>query len=518
MTHRQSARASRWAALATLGLALSLVAATMAVPAAAMKRPRAADLVLHNGEVWTNDGRQSATAVAIKGRRVVAVGRDSRIRRWTGARTRVVNLRGAFVAPGFRDQHTHLLESAAEGETADFYRPTFTPFDPASADAGRTATARRHEEIYNRGETPVDECSHSEVTEQVKRGILVMQREAARQGVTTVVEAGLQDLGVIDALRELDSAGRLRVRHLVRVASGCVEQAARMGLRSGVGSRWVKVLGVKLYADGWLGPRTAALRAPYSDHPEVQYTREPFPLGILFLDTERAISEVTRAAKLGFNITSHAIGDRGAETVLDAYEAVGVRPRDRWQLEHVQVLGEDLFARMADDGVIGSMQLSFATSDQYFAESALGPERVRTSYAWRTMLRRGVRLAGGSDFPIEVLAPLWGLQRVVTRTEFDGTPPGGWHPEERLDLATALRLITSDSAFASFEEKRRGRIKRGNYADLVVLRENLFELPADCIAAATVLMTVTNGKVAFNGQQAYPPGYATCPSGAAPGG
>jgi predicted amidohydrolase YtcJ len=510
MTHRKGMLAVM--TLALLGAALFPVAV-------AAEHPRTADLVLHNGKVWTNDGHRGApTAVAIAGHRVVAVGSDRKVGRWAGDGTRVVDLHGAFVAPGFRDQHTHLLQSAAAGDTADAYRPAFTPFDPEAADASRRETARRHEEVYGRGETPVDQCSHSPVTAKLKQDILVMQDEAAKQGVGTVVEAGLRDLGVIDALRELDSAGKLKVRHLVRVAWGCIEEAAQMGLHTGVGSEWVKVLGVKLYADGWLGPRTAALRERYSDHPEVQYTRDPFPFGILFLNLDRAIRDVARAEELGFNITSHAIGDRGAETVLDAYEAVGVKPRDRWQLEHVQVMGDDLIERMADDGVIGSMQLSFATSDQHFADSALGPERVETSYAWNTMLRRGVRLAGGTDFSIEALAPLWGLQRVVTRTEFDGTPPGGWHPDERLDLATALGLITSDSAYASFEEKRRGRVERGNYADLVVLRENLFELPQDCIASATVLMTITNGRVAFEGEQAYPPGYASCPSGAAPAG
>jgi predicted amidohydrolase YtcJ len=511
---RRRGTSARWRT-ALAAMALAVLGAVVAPAGVSAKGP--ADLVLRKGQVWANDGRQSAaSAVAIAGRRIVAVGSDRRVRRWVGARTRVVNLRGAFVLPGFRDQHTHLLESASAGEPADSYRPTFTPHDPEAAAESRTETAREHEDIHNRGETPVDECSRSPVTRRLKRSILVMQKEAASQGVGTVVEAGLQDLGVIDALRRLDSAGRLRVRHLIRVAGGCIEEAARMGLRTGVGSRWVKILGVKLYADGWLGPRTAALRAPYSDHPQVQYTRDPFPLGILFLNLDEAIREVTRADRLGFNITSHAIGDRGAETVLRAYRAAGVKPRDRWQLEHVQVLGDDLIARMARDGVIGSMQLSFATSDQYFAESALGPERLRTSYAWKTMLRRGVRLAGGSDFPIEVLAPLWGLQRVVTRTEFDGTPPGGWQPQQRLKLATALRLITSADAYASFEEKRRGSIERGNYADLVVLRENLFRLPKDCIASATVLMTITNGKVAFKGEQAYPPGHASCPSDAAP--
>jgi predicted amidohydrolase YtcJ len=500
--------------LAVLGCATLL--AVLATPVAAGERPRPADLVLHNGVVWANEGRHGATAVAIDGRRIVAVGSDRRVLRRAGRRTRVVDLRGAFVAPGFRDQHTHLLQQAGAARPASFYRPTYTPFDPVAAEPGRFELAHRHEDIYNAGGTPVDECTRSPVTDELKQSILVMQEEAVRQGLTTAVEAGLRDLGVLDALRDLDRAGMLRMRHLVRIGGGCIEEAARMGLRTGVGSEWVKILGVKLYSDGWLGPRTAALRAPYSDHPEVQYTRDPFPFGILFLNQSRANRDVARADRLGFNITTHAIGDRGAETVLNAYDAAGVKRRDRWQLEHVQVMGDDLIERMADKGVIGSMQLSFATSDQHFAESAVGPIRARTSYAWKTMLRRGVRLAGGSDFSIEALAPLWGLQRVVTRTEFDGTPPGGWFPEQRLDLATALRLITSDDAFASFEERRRGRIERGDYADLTVIRENLFDLPEDCIAAATVLMTVSNGRIAFEGAQAYPPGHATCASGAAP--
>jgi predicted amidohydrolase YtcJ len=495
------------------GLGLAVLLAVTASPAQAGDR---ADLVLHNGDVWTGDGRDRATAVAVDGARIVAVGSNRQVLRRAGRGTRVVNLRGAFVAPGFRDQHTHLLQSAGGGAAASAYRPTYTPHDPVAAIPGRIALARRHEDIYNAGGTPVDVCTHSPVTDALKQNILVMQEEAAKQGVTTAVEAGLRDLGVLDALRELDAAGKLKIRHLVRVAWGCIEEAAGMGLRTGVGSEWAKVLGVKLYSDGWLGPRTAALRAPYSDHPQVQYTRDPFPFGILFLDQQRANRDVARAEQLGFNITTHAIGDRGAQTVLNAYDAAGVTRRDRWQLEHVQVMGADLIERMAAKGVIGSMQLSFATSDQHFAESAVGPIRVQTSYAWKTMLRRGVRLAGGSDFSVEVLAPLWGLQRVVTRTEFDGTPPGGWHPDQRLDLATALRLITSDDAFASNEEKRRGRIQRGDYADLTVIRENLFELPQDCIAAATVLMTIANGKIAFEGEQAYPPGHATCPSGAAP--
>ena len=225
---------------------------------------------------------------------------------------------------------------------------------------------------------------------------------------------------------------------------------------------------------------------------------------------------MARARQLGFNVTTHAIGDRGLAPTLAAYRANGVSATDRYSVEHAQVLGDDLIAEMERLGVVASIQLSFATTDQRFAESALGPQRAAQSYAWRTLDRRGVRLAGGSDFPVEVITPLWGLQRVVTRREFDGTPPGGWHPDQRFGVERALRLITADDAYASSEEQRRGSIAAGRYADLVVIRENLLELPEDCIAAATVLMTVVNGRVTFEGAQAYPPGDATCPSRRAP--
>ena len=338
----------------------------------------------------------------------------------------------------------------------------------------------------------------------MKQTLLDYQDQLAAQGLTTVVEAGLSDLGQLEALRRLDREGRLKVRFLIRVGWGCIEQAAAMGLKTGSGSEWVKILGVKLYSDGWLGPRTAALREPYEDRPHS---------GFLFLGQPRADADVARARELGFNITTHAIGDRGLETMLTAYEHDGVGEGERAQLEHAQVLGDDLIDRMARVGAIASVQLSFATTDMRFAESALGQERAARAYAWRTLIDRGVRLAGGSDFPVEQINPLWGVQRIVTRQEFDGTPPGGRHPDQRLTVEQALRLITADGALARMEEHERGKLEPGRYADLVVIRENLLSLPADCLAAGTVSMTVANGKVAFEGERAYPPGDATCPSG-----
>lgn len=479
------------------------------VPAAEAAGPTA-DLVLHSGTVWTGrPHRRRAQAVAVLGQRIVAVGSNRDVLRWAGARTRVIDLRGAFVAPGFRDQHTHLLNQADADAAADAYQPKWEGHDEAAAIERRRPIGQRHIDTFNQGRTPVDEFRHGVVTETLKNSILRMQEEAAKQGVTTVVEAGLTDLRAVDALLQLAAEGRLKVRHLVRVRWGGIERAAQLGWRTGFGNEWVKILGVKMYADGWLGPRTCALRRPYNDDP---YDWN-LPHGVLFLAQERANANVARAQELGFNITAHAIGDLGVQTMLNAYDRAGVSRRDRWCLEHVQVAGDDLLDRMARRGVIGSIQLSFPTSDHWFASKALGNRRTRReSYRWDTMLKRGVPLAGGTDFNIEVLDPLWGLQRSVTRHEFDGSPTGGFLPNEAVTVDDGLRLITADCAFASFEEHERGVVEVGKYADLVVLRENLLTIPRDCIAAATRLMTIANGKITFAGEVAYPPGDATCRS------
>lgn len=481
--------------------ALLLLAALVlaAAPAARADEP---SLILHGGVVWTG-GDRTAEAVAIEGERLSAVGASGEVRALAGARTRVVDLNGALVVPGFADHHTHILEQGNLGSL----EPSWSGHNPAASEAVRAAILGQHTAQHAAGQSPEDGCSSSPVTDAMKQTILDYQELLAAQGLTTVVEAGLSDLGQLEALRQLDREGRLKVRFLIRVGWGCIEQAAAMGLKTGVDSEWVKVLGVKLYSDGWLGPRTAALREPYNDRPHS---------GFLFLGQPRADADVARARELGFNITTHAIGDRGLDTMLTAYEHNGVGEGDRAQLEHAQVLGDDLIARMATVGAIASVQLSFATTDMRFAESALGAERAARAYAWRTLLDRGVRLAGGSDFPVEQINPLWGVQRIVTRQEFDGTPPGGWHPDQRLTVEQALRLITADGALARMEERDRGRLEAGRYADLVVIREDLRSLPADCLAAATVLMTVANGRVAFEGERAYPPGDATCPSGEAP--
>lgn len=460
------------------------------------------DLIVHGARIWTGvPDAATAQAVAVDEGRIVRVGGDAEVLAMRAATTKVVDARGGSVLPGFRDQHAHLL-----GADPGMAYPSMGQQSVADTEAGRAQVAAFHVATKAAGKTPSDEwrddpltdCTPpSPVTPELKGRLGASMQAAAEQGLTTFVAPGLGDLGVWDALQEMEREGPLPVRVLVRIAWGCIDEAAARGLRTGVGSDWVKVLGVKMYSDGWLGPRTCALREPYADRPLYD--------GILFRDPAFWVEAVGKARELGFNVGTHAIGDRAQAVMLDAYEANGVAPQDRWSLEHSQVLGEDLFERYAALGVVMSMQLSFATSDMGFTESALGPERARWAYAWRSALDAGVRLAGGTDFPIDVLNPLWGVQRVVTRSELDGRPAGGWHPAERLSLEQALRLITSDAAYASLEEQDRGTLEVGKWADLVLLREDLLTLPEDRIAGAAVQLTVVNGHVAFEGERAFPP-------------
>src|SRR5690625_288405 len=314
-----------------------------------------ADLVLHSGVIWTGrPGRSEVQAVAVSGQRIVAVGSNRDVLAWAGAATRTIDLQGAFVAPGFRDQHTHILTDANADASAETYRPVWDGHDEEAAFESRRRTGQVHIETYNAGRTPVDSSEHGDVDETLRASILRMQDEAAKQGLSTIVEAGVTDLRTVDALLQLADEGKLKVRHLVRVRWGGIEEAAQLGWRTGFGNEWVQILGVKLYADGWLGPRTSALRNPYNDDPYDW----GLPKGIQFLAQQRANNDVARAQELGFNVTAHTIGDRGVQTMLDAYDRAGVTPDDRWCLEHVQVAGDDLLDRMAEKGVVASIQLS----------------------------------------------------------------------------------------------------------------------------------------------------------------
>ena len=500
--------AVRWVAIifSVLSVGIPVAASESGVSDAA------APVALLDARLWDGSGAPvRAASLLIAEQRIAKIGTRAEIEaaaRALDRSARMLDLAGAMVLPGLRDQHVHIMDTGIPGVAGGAAAPGFSEYNPVQSEALRAVILGYHGATFAQGQHPESGCSHSAVTDEMKALLLDAEEEMLRQGLTATVEAGLSDLGYLDALFELSREGALRSRWLPRVGAGCMADAAAAGYVSGFGDEWVRVLGVKLYADGWLGPRSAALRDWYSDRP---YD------GLLFLTPDAAAAEIAQAQELGFHITTHAIGDRGIETVLNAYAGAGVTPAHRWQIEHAQVTDLALMDRFAELGVVASIQTSFATTDQRFAESALGEARLATSYNWVTMLEQGVPLVGSTDFPVEVLAPLWGVQRMVTRVEFDGFPEAeGFQPGQRLPLARTLQLITRDAAWASLEEDERGTVEVGKFADLTVIRENLFALPADCLASATVLLTMVNGRIGFEGEQAYPPGAADCPSGAAP--
>jgi predicted amidohydrolase YtcJ len=246
---------------------------------------------------------------------------------------------------------------------------------------------------------------------------------------------------------------------------------------------------VKLYADGALGSRGAALHEPYSD--------DPGNVGLMLATPDHLRDVSTRARAAGFQVNTHAIGDRGVRNVIDAYASTGVTAMNRFRVEHLQVISPADVPRLVSHGIIASMQPTHGTSDMYWAEARLGPERVRGAYAWRTVLDAGGRLALGSDFPVEAVNPFFGIHAAVTRQDQKGWPAGGWYPSERLTLAEAIRGFTLDAAYAAFEEKSRGTIEPGKLADLTIVEGNLFEMPSTELFKAKVKATVVGGEVVF---------------------
>ncbi|HXO22004.1 MAG TPA: amidohydrolase family protein, partial [Thermoanaerobaculia bacterium] len=251
------------------------------------------------------------------------------------------------------------------------------------------------------------------------------------------------------------------------------------------------VRGVKMYADGALGSRGAALLAPYSD--------DPGNTGLLTTPPEHLEEVSRRALAHGFQVAIHAIGDRGCKVALDAMEkALGsARPEARFRLEHAQVLRLEDIQRLARLGIVASMQPTHATSDMPWAGDRLGPARLAGAYAWRKVLNAGGRLALGSDFPVESADPRLGLYAAVTRQDLAGHPAGGWLPGERLTREEALRGFTLDAAWSLFLDREVGSLEVGKRADLVVFGRDPMTVPELEIPGAPIDLTVVGGKVVY---------------------
>ena len=327
--------------------------------------------------------------------------------------------------------------------------------------------------------------------EQRRRGIELALEDVAKNGVTSV-----QDNSAWEAFltyRALKNDGKLTVRITEWLPFAApLEQLEQMRRDGGTTDPWLRTGALKMVTDGALGSRTAAMLAPYSDDAKTT--------GIMTIEPDKLTALAIERDKAGFQLNFHAIGDRANRVCLDAFEAAAKAngPRDRRdRIEHAQVVAPADFSRFAQLGVIASMQPSHETTDMRWAEQRVGPERAKGAYAWATMRKYGVRLAFGTDYDVEPISPFRGLYACVTRELPDGGPKGGWEPQEKISLGDCIRAYTSGSAYGEFMEGKKGELKPGEFADFIVLANDLTKIEPRQYTSVKVLRTVVGGRIVY---------------------
>lgn len=329
--------------------------------------------------------------------------------------------------------------------------------------------------------------------DDMQRATLAAIAESNRWGLTALDDPG-EPREVLDVFEELAKAGKFNLRVYAMIAddSAAIEHYFQRGPQSGLYDDRLWIRSIKLYADGALGSRGASLLDPYADDAK--------NVGLLKSTPDHLRDVSTRALKHGFQVATHAIGDRGNRVALDAYEAAlkAVPVVDhRFRIEHVQVLDHADVPRFAKLGVIPSMQAVHQTSDMYWAPNRLGYARTLGAYAWRSLLNTGVIIPNGSDFPVERVNPLFSFHAAVSRQDDDNWPPNGWFPEQRMTREEALESITIWPAYAAFQEQLMGSLAPGKLADFVILDRDIMTVPESDILGTHVRATYIAGRAVF---------------------
>jgi len=327
--------------------------------------------------------------------------------------------------------------------------------------------------------------------EQMDSALARAMAHAASRGVTAVshVSATWPEVA---ALERAHTRGDLTLRASVYIQLPDWRNAAESLRVNGPGDDWLRVAGVKGMVDGSLGSTTAWFFRPYDDAPRTT--------GLTVTPMDSIRTWVAAADSAGLQVVVHAIGDRANAELLDAFEAAAAAngPRDRrFRVEHAQHLRPEEIARFGPLGVIPSMQPYHAIDDGRWAEKRIGPERIRTTYAFRSLLDGGARLVFGSDWTVAPIDPLLGIYAAVTRRTLDGKHPGGWVPEEKITVEEALRAYTVANAYGMFLDHVTGTLATGRDADLVVLDRDLTAIPPETLGEAQVLLTVAGGRVVY---------------------
>ena len=330
--------------------------------------------------------------------------------------------------------------------------------------------------------------------EQRRKGIELALADLAKFGVTSAQDnSAWEDFLTYRALKK---EGKLTVRITEWLPFPAplakLEEMRREGSTT---DPWLRTGALKMVTDGALGSRTAAMLVPYADDSSTS--------GIMTMEPEKLRALAIERDKAGFQLNFHAIGDRANRVALDAFEAAAKAngPRDRRdRIEHAQVVALSDIPRFAKLQVIASMQPSHETSDMRWAEQRVGPERVKGAYAWASMEKFGVRLAFGTDYPVEPITPFRGLYACVTRELPTGGPQGGWQPQEKISLGDCIRAYTSGSAYGEFMDGKKGELKAGEFADFIVLSDDLTKVEPRQYLGTTVLRTVVGGKTVYSAQ------------------
>ena len=381
------------------------------------------------------------------------------------------------------DGHAVLANSAAikaAGVTAR------TP-DPAGGRIERDPRGNPTGLFVDAARALVEKAAPAPLPRERDAAIAKAQELLIADGVTATCDMGtsVEDW---ESMRRLGDAGRLRIR-ITTYGLG-VDTALVVAGSQPTGWLYqgrLRMVGVKLFADGALGSRGAWLKQPYADMPQTR--------GLRFMDDAKLKNLMSRAAMDGFQVAVHAIGDAANAQVLDAIEELSATYRGdrRWRIEHAQIVDPLDLPRFARNGIIASMQPTHATSDHAMAPKRLGPDRLKGAYAWKTMLDQHVPLAFGSDYPVDDPNPFPGMADAITREDAAGDPPGGFLPEQKISLTQALAAFTAGAAYAAKAEDRIGSLTPGHEADFILLDRDPFQVDAKSLRETKVVETWIGG-------------------------
>jgi predicted amidohydrolase YtcJ len=535
-------------------------------------------LVLVHGKIWTENPKQpEVEALAVWGNRIVAVGDSATIVKLAGLGTKVIELHGRRVVPGFNDAHVHFymggdgltsvqLHDASSPQEfrkiiAAFARtmpkgewmlngnwdherwtpdalPTHELIDDVTRDnpvfvnrsdghmcvanalAMKLAGVDKNTPdvpggviVRNKDGSPtgvfkdaakslIEKAQPSPSMDHILSAVRAAQKYANENGVTSVQDMGVFTargvdtmVDVIRAYQILEAQNDLTVRVSTHIPLPDWKRFAATGVRANFGTEKVQIGALKAFADGSLGSTTAWFYEPYTDAPNTSGIPSPE-----LLHPDEMYEQMQGADKAGLQLAVHAIGDRANRTILDMFERLEKEngPADRrLRIEHAQHLSPVDIPRFAKLQVIASVQPYHAIDDGRWANKRIGPERVKTTYAFRSLLDAGANLAFGSDWFVAPMVPLEGIYAATTRRTLDGKHPDGWVPDQKISVTEAVHAYTVGSAYAAMEERNIGSLEPGKLADLAVLSDDIFHIDPVAVEKTKVDLTIFDGKVVF---------------------